>query len=277
MAYSAEISRRNPTAFLFVIDQSGSMNDRWQVGLTKAKAASDALNRLLNDLIVQCSKAEGIRRYFDVGVIGYKGTQPYDALGFIPGPLLKPIGDLDSQPLRIEDRDVKIPDGAGSFIVQSAKFPVWFEAVADGGTPMAEALEMAAHEIGSWCDTHRSAYPPTVLHITDAEVNAADPEPVADVLRQLSTDDGNVLLLNMHISGTGGARVIFPNSEAELPDDLAQRLFRMSSPMPDLLLGAAQSCGYNVVPGARGYGYNALFEDLVSFFRIGTQPANLAR
>ena len=47
--------------------------------------------------------------------------------------------------------------------------------------------------------------------------------------------------------------------------------------MPDPLLAAARNCGYSVAPGARGYGYNALFEDLVSFFRIGTDPSNRAR
>ncbi len=38
MSYSAEISRNNPTCFLFLIDQSGSMNDPWSGGTFKKKA-----------------------------------------------------------------------------------------------------------------------------------------------------------------------------------------------------------------------------------------------
>ena len=36
MSYSAEISRSTPTAFLFLIDQSGSMGDVVSDGKTKA-------------------------------------------------------------------------------------------------------------------------------------------------------------------------------------------------------------------------------------------------
>src|SRR2546427_11224524 len=74
MSYQAQISRTSPTAFLFVVDQSGSMADKMSSGRSKAEFVADALNRTLVNLVTRCSKSEGVRDYFDVGVIGYSGT-----------------------------------------------------------------------------------------------------------------------------------------------------------------------------------------------------------
>jgi hypothetical protein len=46
MAYTAEISRNNPSCFLFLIDQSGSMADNFpgEVAKKKADGVADAIN-----------------------------------------------------------------------------------------------------------------------------------------------------------------------------------------------------------------------------------------
>ena len=51
MPYTAEVSRSNPSCFLFLIDQSGSMEDPFggEAGRTKAEGLADAINRLLRD------------------------------------------------------------------------------------------------------------------------------------------------------------------------------------------------------------------------------------
>lgn len=277
MPYTADISRRNPTAFLFVIDQSGSMSEAWVGEQTRARAVSDALNKLLAGTIAVCSKDEGVRHYFDVGVIGYGGRGVVDALPGEGPALLRPIPRLEAQPLRVETRAIKIPDGGGGILETQARFPVWFDPESSGGTPMVAALTRAAHEIGTWCDAHPDAFPPTVLHITDGESSDGDPEPTADILRQLSTRDGQVLLFNLHISGAVGAKVLFPDDEAQAPHADARRLFRMSSLLPPSMATAARQRGYAVGSRPRGYGYNADFVDLVGFFELGTRPANLER
>ena len=66
MPYSAEISRVNPSCFLFLIDQSGSMSDPFggQAGRKKAEGVADAINRLLQNLVIKCAKSEGVRDYY---------------------------------------------------------------------------------------------------------------------------------------------------------------------------------------------------------------------
>ena len=53
MSHSAEISRSNPTCFLFLLDQSGSMADQWgsDATVTKAEGVADAINRLIYALV----------------------------------------------------------------------------------------------------------------------------------------------------------------------------------------------------------------------------------
>jgi hypothetical protein len=41
-------------------------------GISKAEALATAINRLLANLIIKCSKDDEVRRYFQVGVIGYQ-------------------------------------------------------------------------------------------------------------------------------------------------------------------------------------------------------------
>src|SRR5580704_9054180 len=112
MPYSAEISRSNPSCFLFLIDQSGSMSDPiGGAAKKKADVVADAINRLLQTLVLRCAKSEGIRDYFYVGVIGY-GARVAPALGGqLSGRPLVPISDVGKFPLRVEERIKKVDDG----------------------------------------------------------------------------------------------------------------------------------------------------------------------
>jgi glutathione peroxidase-family protein len=47
------------------------MSDKMSSGKTKAEFVADALNRTLVNLVTRCTKSEGVRDYFEVGVIGY--------------------------------------------------------------------------------------------------------------------------------------------------------------------------------------------------------------
>jgi len=276
MSYTAEISRSNPTAFLFLVDQSGSMDGTLSTGKTKADQVADVLNRTLATLITRCTKSEGTRNYFDLGVIGYGGSGAHNGFGAsLSGSLMNPISQIESSPLRIEERIKKMDDGAGGIIEQGIKFPVWFEPVADGGTPMCEAITRAAEELASWCDNHPDCYPPTVLHITDGESTDGDPEDLANQLCKIHTNDGPVLLFNLHISTSGGAPIEFPSSELGLPDNYAKMLFRMSSQLPSHLIRFAEEKGFTVGMEARGFMFNADAVQIVDFFDIGTRASQL--
>src|SRR3954469_2433667 len=146
MPYSAEISRTNPTCFLFLVDQSSSMLEPFggQSDKKKSEGVADAINRLLQNLCLKCAKSDGIRDYFHVGVIGYGGRVGLALGGKLASDPLVPISLVANNPLRVEQRTRKVDDGAGGLIDQSFKFPVWVEPMANGKTPMCKALTLAA-------------------------------------------------------------------------------------------------------------------------------------
>src|SRR5215467_282741 len=145
MPYTAEISRTKPTCFLFLVDQSSSMLEPFggQPGKQKAEGVADAINRLLQNIVLKCAKADGIRDYFHVGIIGYGGRVVSALGGALSGQTLVPVSAVANSPLRVEQRTRKVDDGAGGLIEQSFKFPVWFEARPTGRTPMCQALGLA--------------------------------------------------------------------------------------------------------------------------------------
>jgi len=242
---------------------------------SKAEAVADAINRLLQNLVLRCAKAEGIRDYFHVGVIGY-GVKVGPAFGGdLSGEDLVPISTIGDQPLMIEERTQKMPDGAGGIIEQKVKFPVWFEPVAKGPTPMKQALKKAENILLNWLDSHPDCFPPVVINISDGEPTDGDPSQVADTIMQLESSDGNVLLFNLHLSSSKDAPVEFSDSKDDLPDEFARLLFDMSSVLPENLRLEAESEGFEVTDESRGFIFNSDMVKVIQFLDIGTRATNL--
>lgn len=278
MPYTAEISRGNPSCFLFLIDQSGSMDDPFGAGDSarkKADGVADAINRLLQNLVIKCAKSEGVRDYYYVGVLGYGDHVGPAFGGSLVGQDLVPISQIADNPARVEERSKKVDDGAGGLVEQTVKFPVWFDAVAHGGTPMCSALNRAQSILSAWLQQHPGAFPPIVINITDGESTDGDPAGPAQSLQGLAGDDGNVLLFNVHLSSQRAAPVEFPAQENGLPDQYAQLLFRMSSLLPGYMRNVAQQEGYAVSDGTRGFVFNGDMVSVIRFLDIGTRPSNL--
>ncbi len=277
MSYSAEISRANPSCFLFLIDQSGSMADPFPAdpGKRKADGVADAINRLLQNLVIKCAKAEGVRDYYYVGVIGY-GERIGPAFGgALSGQELVPISAVAANPVRIEERKKKVDDGAGGLVEQTVMFPIWFDPVANKGTPMREALTLADRILRQFVADHPHCFPPVLIHISDGESTDGDP---TDLMRQITTicsTDGAVLLFNLHISSNVSNPIAFPNAPAALPDKYAQLLFDTSSELTPFMEGVAKEQGFEIQQGARGFVFNGDLTLVIQALDIGTRPSNL--
>ena len=258
MAYEAEISRANPGCFLFLIDQSGSMADRIadkRGGETKAQGVADAINDLLNDLVVRCTSSDGVRDYFDVGVIGYGEKVGPAFTGVLANRDLVPLSEVARHP-------------SAGVSQEKPESPTWFGPVAKGDTAMCAALKRASEVLGDWVRIHPDSYPPIVINITDGDAKDGNPTEPAHHLASLSTKDGNVLVFNCHISAEKAKPILFPRDEKALPG-FAPRLFLMSSTLPPRFREAAQDLGYNVVDDTRGFAFNTDLRDLVKFLDLG--------
>lgn len=275
--YNAEISRTNPTAYLFIVDQSASMNDKMTNGESKASFVADVVNKTLRDLVIRCTREDGVRNYFDVGIITYSNREVANGLpASLSGKWLAPISAVADNTTRVEDRTRQVDDGSGNLVEQVYKFPVWLDARGYGGTPMQAAVAQAAHVIADWSDSHPSSFPATVLHITDGESNDGNPENNAEVLRSLTTNDGATLLYNIHVTDENVEPLRFPRTDDNLPDPYAEMIFRMSSTFPQHVRDYARDAyGITLESDARAMVLNAEADDLVKFVDIGSRPAGM--
>jgi len=266
MPYAAEISSDNPSCFLFLVDQSTSMSEEVSSdnGTTpKADGVAITMNKWLQELSIKCAKSEGVRDYYHVGVIGY-GKKVGPALnGSGPGQELLPISTIADNPARIDERD-------------NIRMPVWFESVADGGTPMCRAVQEASAIIEDWLAKHPDCFPPIVIHITDGEATDGDPASRLQSLTNLCSSDGNVLLFNIHMSANPDATpVTFPDSPDSLPDEYSKMLWETASPLTPAMRALAKEYRIKTSDKSRGFVLNADMVLLVQAIDIGTRPANL--
>jgi len=280
MTYSARVDRDHPICLVFMIDQSDSMceplaGDRHH---PKDSAVSEILNGVLYELILRCVKSsqEGPRPYFAVAVIGY-GTDP-DGQAQVRSALHGPLAtrdlvwtpELAEHPLRVDRRPT--PSGKGE-----VTRPVWLEPYTSGGTPMCAAFDRVGRIVSAWIDEYPTSFPPIVINVTDGEATDGNPERWAERVKGLRSADGNPLLFNIHLSSDPTPPVLFSSSAASLRDDYAIRLFDMSSELPDFMLDAARSQGFDAQPHARGFGINADLRSMVNFLNVGTAIGKLLR
>ncbi len=281
--YEAQINRKNPSAILFMIDQSGSM------GFTKCKykgeemtyaqIVAEMINGMMSELISRCTKAEGVRDYFEVCVLGYGGYSSIEANILWEGNLLGKqwvnLSELKSN-ARYEKRTV-VKTIRGKSKVSEIEVPYWFQPVAQMQTPMGNAFKKVHTLLNDWIltDDHANSYPPVVINITDGvPTDCKDLELIeaANKVQALNTKDGHVLVLNCHISSEGQP-LLFPLKSEELPDSkYASVLYEMSSVMPEVFGRDISNIrnDADVLPGYRGMGYNASMDALFNLIDIGT-------
>lgn len=288
MSYQQEISREHKALFVFLLDQSFSMEEPIaNSNNRKMDELATALNALLENLVMTCTGESGIKDRMDVSVIGYRTD--LDANAIIESPLKDSLKDRDYVSIEEIERDSDIEtrteeyydEEVGETKSQESEFPVWVRPVAEGGTPMCSALHRAYQIVDSWieAENHRESFPPIVIHITDGEnsEDEADPLQYADPLKELETNDGNVLLFNCHLSMTKADKILFPSNAELLPDEHTRLLFNMSSVLPEPMYNNAIAEGYDLKKGARGMVFNAGGVELIKFLEIGTKVAHQLR
>ena len=98
---------------LFLSTSPGSMQEGW--GGEPGKSKADALSTIINGggcfrmLVFEGlrEESEGVRDYYDVGVIGYGAAVGPAFSGPLAGKELVPIGEIANQPARVEERTKK--------------------------------------------------------------------------------------------------------------------------------------------------------------------------
>jgi hypothetical protein len=267
MTYGQRIDRRHPGCMIFLLDQSGSMAEPMggQPSVSKAQALATAINDLLHSIVRRCVKdlESPPRHYYDLGIIGYSD----EAMPLFGGPLegryLASVAEVAEVAETVQGID-------------GTEHPVWIPPVANNRTAMCAALDLAGQVAHGWIGLHGNSFPPIVFNISDGKATDGEPRDWAQRLRGLKTDDGDLLLFNIHLSATTQQPVIFPADAKVLDDDYSKRMFGLSSPLPDFMRRHAKERRIPVDPGARGFVCNGDMSTLIHALTVGTTLDQIA-
>lgn len=278
--YTQEITRCHRAAIVIAIDQSCSMSERLNINgcnLTKAEAVSLVTGRLLNELLLRSRRDGECRNYYDIAIIGYNNDEAYSLLGddidFLP------ITLLAKRPVRKRSFALQytMPDGKPALFFEEV--PMWVEPRAEGSTPMYKMLTKVFDMVYKWCSEpqNRNSFPPIVFNITDGEASDATATQLIEAakrIRNICTNDGNTLFVNVHLTSYNTMRpTIFPRpNEIYFESRCARTLAEMSSEIPQLLEDYAMKCrGDFALPPFLAMSYNASISELVLTLNIGTR------
>lgn len=276
MTNSKQWSSATPGYIIFLIDQSGSMQEPYSNGKTKAEYTAMVINRTINSLIYTNAAGEKIKDRVFISLIGY-GGKGGNSVTDLRSDYLSKFADL---PIRTEKIKRKVSDGAGGLVEIEEEMPIFLESLANGFTPMGDALNFAKELIEGWIQKRPDNPAPIIINTSDGIPFNGNPTnqleeaektiEVSKRIMEFSTKDGNPLIFNAHI-GDGLKKSEFPEKEDELMgDEMAQILFKISSMVPVSYRAAAQKQGLEVRENSKGFVSNADPETLIKFINFGS-------
>jgi len=256
--YDNPYSTRSRGLFVFLVDRSRHCLPTLGRGETIAHEAASEVNSWLQNLVIRCGKAEGVRDILDIAVIGYgsdaKGNPIIEPalLGPLAGRQLVSISEISKHHARMDEVLACILDEeTGEILEMPTQCPVWIDPVAQGEPPLCAAIVEVCSIVDEWTQRFPESFPPIVVNITSGVFADGNPWPYADALKRRETREGRVLLLHQYISASGVvAPMLFPNDLRRLPDAPARALFSCSSQFPQELLRPHGPYGQLHVPGA---------------------------
>ncbi len=272
--YKRAITREHRTAYMLLLDISGSMQDTIELDgqiITKGEAVVTAANTILRELHLRAYRDDEIRNYYDVAVLCYSGRGIHSLLdGATP---FVPITELCAMERLISLKcltPLNVPEE-----LHGTKIVV--ETV--GCSPMHEALDYVYELLKKWCcrSENFDSAPPTIFHITDGHATDGDFDDIVSAakrIKSLATNDGNILMLNIHL-GTGeqSQEIIFPteNELAEHPNPFFRAMGYASSIMPTNFAPLIHEMRESrSTESYRGVGCNVSIVDMITMMNIGT-------
>ena len=284
--YTAQITRNTPTAFIFLVDQSVSMKRITTLNgeqMSLAEAVARIVNNQINELVYRCIKTTEVRHYYDIAIIGY-GHEVYSGWnGTLAGRDFVSPEELKNNPFKKIIVKEEKRTRKGTMIKEIEKVQ-WLSARCDGHwTHVHQAFDKAKALLDQWMQEHheKDCYPPTIINITDGQFNHATREQIvqqANELKAMFTNDGNVLLWNIHITPNNMEQVLLPIGKEELKGDkYSELLYDMSSLLPTRYNQAISDIrGDSVESRHVAMATNTDMSTLIQLMDIGT-PTNISQ
>jgi hypothetical protein len=252
--------------------------------MTLSEAVARIVNKQINELVQRCVKNNETRHYFDIAVVGY-GTEAYSGwTGALEGrDFVSPQEIRDNPIKKIKVKEmVRTRRGLSEKEVERDQ---WLIARHDGDwTHMDKAFRRAQSLLEDWMKLHQGedCYPPTIINITDGAYNGTTDDEMMQLgnqLKSMFTNNGNVLLFNIHVTPDEAEPITFPAKVEELGGNCnGEHLYQLSSLLPlnyneQIRQIFGGDCNSNLRYHAMGV--NTDMSRLVKMMKIGTLSSAL--
>lgn len=283
--YTQTVTHNHRAAFIIAIDCSTSMQEMTRLNTTvmsKANAAALVCNMLIDELLIRSTRNNRVKNYYDMAVIGYSGDGvesllPGSDSGFIS---MERLAEHEP-PLYVTPIDQRLP--TGMTISAPITLHQWIKPKAQGKTPMYEALVTIYDMVSEWCNTpeNRDSFPPMIFNISDGDCSDSNDNgliSIAEDIKSTSTNDGNTLLINIHLSALYNDYdpEIFPSARTFSTSNRSRMtLCKMSSEFPQFMDPVIKRLTTTKEEGPyRAVAYDATIFELMSIVNIGTESAS---
>jgi serine/threonine protein kinase len=214
-------TRLTPALAIYLLDLSGSMGLPLG-GRTRIDLVKEALTKTIERMVFRSTRGVLVSPRYRVAVLGYS-DRVYDLLSGI-----KSVDRLAAESFDPGLVPLSTTDTARGF---------------------AEVEKLLAAELSRLQDCPA----PIVCHLTDGESTGDDPEPIVERIKAMKVADGNVLVENVFISEqvlSGPMADVMQWSgvtrNTPLATPYADKLRRMSSPLPDSYRSGLNDFGFNL-------------------------------
>lgn len=226
--YTQPATALTPALVIYLIDASGTMNDPCG-GDSKIGMVNTALRLSVRDM-VRRSMRDGVPQpRYKLAIYAYTSTV-VDILGGV-----RDLPDL---------LKMGLPELSGGGVTDTA---AGFEAVY-------ALLTQQLRYLSPQCPA------PLVCHLTDGVFTQTDPTPAVRRIQALQVPDGPVLVENVYVADGMLSRPVADwhqwggiTKPADLADNYARFLLRLSSPLPETYRQNINDYGYQLQPGAAFY------------------------
>lgn len=225
MQYTILANAAKPALVIYLIDVSGSMGDELE-GNPKIEHVNQAIEQVLKKMVQRSLKGETLSPRYKLMMIAYS-DDCLDVLGGVKS--IKEVVKIGSPKLS-----------------------------ATNSTNTAKAFELALKYLRQLLPKLDGFPAPMICHLTDGNFTDEDPYPIAYEIMQMGNNDGNVLIENIYVGPNLTKQPItdvrsWPGimSVSELSDPYVQKLFHMSSALPETYAKEISQEGYNLKPGCK--------------------------
>lgn len=175
-SYMAQITDENPTAIVFIQNQSYPTNEKIMYKgeqKTISSAICDIINKQLYALISLNSSGSTVHNRYQISVMGY-GDYCYNCFeGDLRYKDFVELQELKNNPISLNKTVIEKKTRKGIVQLQS-EMPIWIKPKSDGNAYLHNALKRTKYILERWTSLHPNSFPPIVIHISCFGYNGAE-------------------------------------------------------------------------------------------------------